>query len=592
MGWFASLFGSQAGASKRSTALSSTMDAFSMPSPVEHHDAYGVDTPDPDTSTSYTYPPQANGSSYGYVPTSATSRSRPGSLLPLNNTPRSPMPSYPPLEQTWNRLRAWLSNEYPELGDTLNYGILPQDLAQIEMQFGFALPQAVRDSYLVVDGQEPESSAACSEGLFFGLYLLPLEEVYDEWRFWREVDSDPNTGGHSPLRNAMQSVPSGWVRREYSNRGWIPLVSDKAGNYIGVDVNPDEGGSIGQVIVFGRDFDTKVVLHRGEGSGGWAKWLAAFVEDLESGDGFEIGPSGDSEGSEDDIGYESYFGDGRTGGDGNGEGLTGLRLIGEYRGWPTLDAWADKSIRKWFEAGLVPEPAPAPSLDKGKAPEKVGLGVLDIAKNAADTGAAEVAIPVFAESELQPAASSTDVTVPQQSNLPIISVTKPPAPRPVLLPTENDILSPANFDDPTPADIESGLAVGMSQVDLTTPTSATRLAQTPSSARHRGGEFPTSPASRRPGDSPAASSSSPSAAPPAQASAADVTDLLEDASSAPGTAAPDLLIEVPDPEEAISSTVRLVSGSNADESAVKGEAGRDGSSVTAVRLCSRSSPPS
>ncbi|KAG1884505.1 uncharacterized protein F5891DRAFT_1239331 [Suillus fuscotomentosus] len=64
------------------------------------------------------------------------------------------------------------------------------NLAQIEMQFGFALPQAVRELYLVVDGYEAESSAGCSDGLFFGL----LEAVFEEWRFWREVDDDPQMG--------------------------------------------------------------------------------------------------------------------------------------------------------------------------------------------------------------------------------------------------------------------------------------------------------------------------------------------------------------------------------------------------------------
>ncbi|KAI0054170.1 hypothetical protein FA95DRAFT_1480301 [Auriscalpium vulgare] len=235
------------------------------------------------------------------------------------------------------------------------------------MQFGFALPQAVRESYLVVDGQEPESSAGCADGLFFGLHLLPLEEVYDEWRFWREVDSDPSSGAHQGLREVMQSIPAGWIRREYSQRGWIPLISDKTGNYVGVDLNPGEGGSVGQAIIFGRDFDTKVVLWRGDGPAGWARWLASFVEDLEGGEGFELGGATESEGSEDDVGYESYFfdGTGRGSGDGaGGSGAGGMRLSGEYRGWNVLEAWADKSVRKWQEAGLVPEDAV--TQDKGK----------------------------------------------------------------------------------------------------------------------------------------------------------------------------------------------------------------------------------
>jgi cell wall assembly regulator SMI1 len=54
--------------------------------------------------------------------------------------------------------------------DTLNYGILPQDFANIEMQFGFLLPQIIRESYLMVDSQELESLAGCSKDLFFGLH--------------------------------------------------------------------------------------------------------------------------------------------------------------------------------------------------------------------------------------------------------------------------------------------------------------------------------------------------------------------------------------------------------------------------------------
>lgn len=266
-------------------------------------------------------------------------------------------PAYPPLAQTWARIRAWLSREYPELGDTLNYGILPQDLSQIEMQFGFSLPQVVRESYLACDGQEAESAAGCSEGLFFGLTLLPLEDVLEEWRFWREVDADPATGGNERLKEIMQSVPPGWVRREYSQRGWIPLIADRAGNYVGVDLNPAESGQVGQVIVFGRDFDTKVVLWRGDGSTGWAKWLAGFVEELEGGEGFEVGPAEASDDSEDELGYESYFydGKGRGQGDGGGDtgGVGGLRLTGEYKGWNVMEAWADRSLRKWHEAGVI-----------------------------------------------------------------------------------------------------------------------------------------------------------------------------------------------------------------------------------------------
>ncbi|KAK0502704.1 hypothetical protein EDD18DRAFT_1134609 [Armillaria luteobubalina] len=473
MNWLASFFSSGSSQNlRKGQAISSTHDAFSIPSSSPIFSLHpDVDTPDPETATSgsYTYPPASPGS-YAYIPTSNGSNSRSASLLPMHHdplhTPFSPSSAYPSLTSTWNRLRTWLAREYPELGDTLNYGILPEDLAHIELQFGFALPSVVRESYLIVDGQEAESAAGCSEGLFFGLNLLPLEEVYEEWRFWREVDDDPMTGANARLRSAMQSIPPNWIRKEYSQRGWIPLIADKAGNYIGVDLNPGEAGAVGQVIVFGRDFDTKVVLFNGDGITGWAKWLASFVDELESGDGFEIGASNDaSDGSEDDIGYESYFYDGSGRGQGDGGGDTysggGLRLTGEYRGWSVLEAWADRSVRRWFDIGVIAENMD--DQDFEKAPEKMDLGVLEMSQGSGS----EVPIPVFAdvdEPSIPPIASSSNVNITSSRktppNLPTIAVTKPPAPLPVELPTPRDIVSLPSPPDSTHSSFDEDLEAG------------------------------------------------------------------------------------------------------------------------------------
>ncbi|KAK1218369.1 Cell wall assembly regulator [Marasmius sp. AFHP31] len=398
------------------------------------------------------------------------------------HTPMSPSSPYPPLETTWNRLKLWLSREYPELGDTLNYGILPQDLAQIELQFGFPLPAVVRESYLVVDGQEAESAAGCAEGLFFGLTLLPLEEVLEEWRFWREVDEDPATGANLQLRQHMDSIPPGWIRKDYSQRGWIPLIADKAGNYVGVDINPGEGGVPGQVIVFGRDFDTKVVLYNGDGAAGWAKWLANFVDDLENGDGFELGSGNDSgDDSEDEIGYESYFydGTGRGQGDGGGDTTVSLRLTGEYKGWSVMEAWADRSVRKWYESGVISEKVPN---DKEK--ERVDINSLDI-----NQAAAEVAIPVLADvsgTDEQPSSSKGVQDESQEASsesrksppkLPTISITKPPVPLPVELPTPREIgglPSPPDSTHSFDEDLEAGRkAREATQSQLRSPTSPT-----------------------------------------------------------------------------------------------------------------------
>ncbi|KAJ7915473.1 hypothetical protein B0H13DRAFT_1999851 [Mycena leptocephala] len=497
MGWFTNLFSPGTSQdTRKGQALSSTHDAFSLrtssPPFGAHPDAFNPDTLNtPDIAgPSYTYPPQGSpqGSpSYGYVPTSAGSRH--SSLLPTHHDALH-TPAYPPLSITWTRLRAWLAREYPELGDTLNYGILPEDLAEIEHQFGFELPPVVRESYLTVDGQEAESAAGCAEGLFFGLTLLPLEDVLEEWRFWREVDDDPSTGANVQLRDSMQSIPTGWIRKEYSQRGWIPLIGDKAGNYVGIDVNPADGGSIGQVIVFGRDFDTKIVLWTGDGPAGWAKWLACFVDDLESGEGYEIGTGETSDDSEDDLGYESYFydGNGRGQGDGGGDNGAGggLRLSGEYRGWNVLEAWADRSIRKWYEMGVITEPLGPPVEEKNEAKLNAGLGVLlpsDI----------EVPIPVVNSEEVK-----TPVTA--RPNLPTISVTKPPAPLPRYRRSPSPTDSPrTSFHDD---DLESGLALGMREISQ--PPLVSRRSPTPprQNAQASGSSPPPPSASSLPAPAP------------------------------------------------------------------------------------------
>ncbi len=406
----------------------------------------------------------ANGSGPNGIPFHGQPSGGSGSGAQGHTAISSNMPSsaYPSVRHTWRRIQGWCEAQYPELWDTVNYATTELELDAFQQAIRSALPQSVRDSFLCHNGQELESysnssgGGSCQDGLFFGMPMLSLEQALQEWRFWREVDRDPETGANESVRAAMSSCPDGWIRAAYSDRGWLPLITDRVGNYIGVDLNPpsaleqqhdgfhgarrrnyrgdlpessedtvgdeaeerlrvrlantsldDEadttresitsestafangaagprsssatarpgdsfasgsksgtgagaapGGSWGQVIVFGRDFDTKVVLWRGEGSGGWGRFLQYFAEELEAGEMWTLDDtSNSSEDEEDNIGYEGYFasgggsGSGRGGGDRGGDGHAGFRLHGDYKGWPPLEAWADRSIRAWEEIG-------------------------------------------------------------------------------------------------------------------------------------------------------------------------------------------------------------------------------------------------
>jgi hypothetical protein len=99
MAWFASLFSSsKASVQGRRKVLSSTQEAFSLPSPVFAQGGLftadsSLSSPDPESAItpSYTYPPQSSGTQYKYISTGcANSESFLTFLSTLNHSVESP----------------------------------------------------------------------------------------------------------------------------------------------------------------------------------------------------------------------------------------------------------------------------------------------------------------------------------------------------------------------------------------------------------------------------------------------------------------------------------------------------------------------
>ncbi|WP_231348257.1 SMI1/KNR4 family protein, partial [Bacillus mycoides] len=91
-------------------------------------------------------------------------------------------------------------------------------------------------------------------GLFFGLPFLSLDEVLNEWRVWKRIEEEEF------LNFDAFSIPAKCIKETYVNYKWIPISKDYGGNNIGIDVDPDEKGEMGQVINFGRDEEVKYVM--------------------------------------------------------------------------------------------------------------------------------------------------------------------------------------------------------------------------------------------------------------------------------------------------------------------------------------------
>jgi len=177
----------------------------------------------------------------------------------------------------------------------------------------------------VHDGQERGGTPT---GIIFGAMLLDCEEIVQEWENWRKVNqeflleptfprpavapklatgsssgqastsaaassnsaptSPRNTNWRQDLLARQESVPPGAIQKAYAHPAWIPLVRDWGGNNLAIDLAPGPRGQWGQVILFGRDYDTKYVVARS-----WAAFLGVVADDLNSGRWFVDEDSGE-----------------------------------------------------------------------------------------------------------------------------------------------------------------------------------------------------------------------------------------------------------------------------------------------------------
>lgn len=212
-------------------------------------------------------------------------------------------PPLPSMDSMWNRIEAFLEAEYPELEDSLNSGASSADLNEFEKDLAAGpLPVEVRQFYKRHDGQFRGGKPT---GLLMGLTLLDIELIMEEYALWAKVAerverqqlslqhqqqllgvSDESLSALQAVRERIsnsylmhqKSVPADAVQPYYVHRGWVPIARDLVGNMVGLDLAPGPAGVHGQIILYGRDYDTKVVV-----ATSLQELLFQFVTDLETG---------------------------------------------------------------------------------------------------------------------------------------------------------------------------------------------------------------------------------------------------------------------------------------------------------------------
>lgn len=215
------------------------------------------------------------------------------------------LPPAPPVQHSWKRIDRWLEDNYEELFENLGFPATINDVNELEHDLDCTLPQDVRESLQIHDGQE---RGGIPTGVIFGCMLLDCEEILQEWQNWRTVNeaylndtpsyevpqapikafagSSTNVPIAQPtnptnrvwkqdLLGKQDSQPTGAVQIAYAHPAWIPLARDWGGNNIAVDLAPGPKGRWGQIILMGRDYDCKYVVARS-----WSAFMATLADDM------------------------------------------------------------------------------------------------------------------------------------------------------------------------------------------------------------------------------------------------------------------------------------------------------------------------
>ncbi|WPK27435.1 hypothetical protein PUMCH_004822 [Australozyma saopauloensis] len=206
----------------------------------------------------------------------------------------------------WRHVKKWLHKHCEDINASLLEACTEADIHEFEKDLGCQLPDCVVEFFRLTGGQSTFNDNGCS-GLFYGVKLCPIDEIAVLTERWRKVHeeikrNEDNKNAYvaaasealssardkrvKDLFPPQSSIPPNTILPIYAHSMWIPFASDRAGNYIAIDLSHDpedeqQAGTLGkwgQVILFGRDFDTKFKV-----ADTFGDFLLIFANDLELG---------------------------------------------------------------------------------------------------------------------------------------------------------------------------------------------------------------------------------------------------------------------------------------------------------------------
>ncbi len=170
------------------------------------------------------------------------------------------------MREGWTRIEFWLATNAPEILHTLQAGASDEEIASMEVLLGVTLPEDMKESYRIHNGQVSES-----ERLMGYWELLSLDRIRFEWSCWKELLDNGAFDG-------QKSAPDAHRADDWWNPNWMPLAWNGSGDNQCLDMAPTPSGHIGQIITMLHDSPARTLL-----APSFREWLIEFADGLESG---------------------------------------------------------------------------------------------------------------------------------------------------------------------------------------------------------------------------------------------------------------------------------------------------------------------
>ena len=181
------------------------------------------------------------------------------------------------LADSWQDIIRWLGQHASGLIDKLPGPADPLVIHRTEAEIGMLFPDDLRESFLIQDGRDygedelnifPTPPDGVADMAFC---LLPVAEIAAEWDVWRDLIDIGEFEG-------IASRPETGIRNCWWSKGWIPVAGNGGGDFICVDMDPAEGGQVGQVICAWHDSEIRQYL-----APSWIAFLDSIASEMAAG---------------------------------------------------------------------------------------------------------------------------------------------------------------------------------------------------------------------------------------------------------------------------------------------------------------------